>query len=184
MEYVKPVKIELYFIPVKTRIPLKFGPEILTSVNCARVHMFVSDNKGKVMDGWGETPLSVQWGWPSSISYDTRDRDMKEFSKLLANEWVNLNLAGHPVEIGDIFLKYALPLTVIRFNSSLKESSENLPWLAALICNSAFDIAFHDAYAKYLGLPVYRIYSKQFMENDLSHYLEPANDTQVSFKDK
>ncbi|HRU32764.1 MAG TPA: hypothetical protein P5310_05065, partial [bacterium] len=61
MEYVKPVKIELYFIPVKTRIPLKFGPEILTSVNCARVHMFVSDNKGKVMDGWGETPLSVQW---------------------------------------------------------------------------------------------------------------------------
>ena len=184
MEYVKPVKIELYFIPVKTRIPLKFGPEILTSVNCARVHMFVSDNKGKVMDGWGETPLSVQWGWPSSISYDTRDRDMKEFCKLLANEWVNLNLAGHPVEIGDIFLKYALPLTVIRFNSSLKESSENLPWLAALICNSAFDIAFHDAYAKYLGLPVYRIYSKQFMENDLSHYLEPANDTQVSFKDK
>ncbi len=26
----------LYFIPVTTRVPLKFGPETLTSVTCAR----------------------------------------------------------------------------------------------------------------------------------------------------
>lgn len=177
----KPIKIEVYFIPVRTRIPLKFGPEILTSVTCCRVHMLVSDSKGKITDGWGETPLSVQWGWPSSISYETRHRDMKEFCKVLADEWIDLDLEGHPIDIGYNFLEYVLPLVQKRFNLKLKESSEDLPWLAALICNSAFDIAFHDAYAKYLDLPVYKIYGRDLMENDLSFYLEPSDDTCISF---
>lgn len=179
---VKPIKIELYFIPVTTRIPLKFGPEVLTSVTCARVHMFVKDDKGNIVDGWGETPLSVQWGWPSSISYETRHRDMKEFCKLLADEWINLDLEGHPIDIGYLFLRYVLPLALTRFNSKIKESIEDMPWLSALICNSPFDIAFHDACAKYLGLPIYKIYNRDFMERDLSYYLEPAEDSNISFK--
>ena len=27
----------LYFLPIKARVPLKFGPEITTEVTCARV---------------------------------------------------------------------------------------------------------------------------------------------------
>ena len=53
--------VEVYFIPVNTRIPLKFGPEVLTSVICARARVSVENNSGQVAEGWGETPLSVQW---------------------------------------------------------------------------------------------------------------------------
>jgi hypothetical protein len=33
--------VDLYFIGVETRVPLKFGPETLTSVICARACMTV-----------------------------------------------------------------------------------------------------------------------------------------------
>jgi hypothetical protein len=56
--------LRLYFIEVQTRVPLKFGPETLRSVTCARVCLQVAGHDGQVVEGWGETPLSVQWVWP------------------------------------------------------------------------------------------------------------------------
>ncbi len=40
---VRPVAISLYFLPIKTRVPLKFGPEVTTEVTCARVQ---NDGRG------------------------------------------------------------------------------------------------------------------------------------------
>jgi len=59
--------VDLYFIPVQTRVPLKFGAETLTSVVCARACVTAADRKGQSAQGWGETPLSVQWAWPGSF---------------------------------------------------------------------------------------------------------------------
>ena len=42
---VRPVAAALYFLPVQTRVPLKFGPETLTSVTCARVRLRVEDRQ-------------------------------------------------------------------------------------------------------------------------------------------
>ena len=36
----------LFFLPVETRVPLKFGPETLTYVTCARVALEVQDAAG------------------------------------------------------------------------------------------------------------------------------------------
>ena len=47
---------ELEFLPVETRVPLKFGAETLTSVTCARVKMSVRNTLGDEANGWGETP--------------------------------------------------------------------------------------------------------------------------------
>ena len=44
---IRPVAISLYFLPIKTRVPLKFGPEITTEVTCARVKMTVEDSPGQ-----------------------------------------------------------------------------------------------------------------------------------------
>ena len=41
----------LYFLPVRTRVPLKFGPETATSVTCARVSMRVRDRAGRTVEG-------------------------------------------------------------------------------------------------------------------------------------
>ena len=47
------VSCELYWIPVKTRVPLKFGSETLTSVTCARTCVTVRNSEGKEATGWG-----------------------------------------------------------------------------------------------------------------------------------
>ena len=65
---VRAISAELFFLPITTRVPLKFGPETLTTVTVARVRMRVEDITGSVSEGWGETPLSVQWVWPSQVS--------------------------------------------------------------------------------------------------------------------
>jgi len=170
------------FLPVETRIPLKFGPETLTHVTCARVCARVSDGE-KAADGWGETPLSVQWAWPSSLSYEERHEAMKKFCLMLAEAWASFEERGHALELGAAFIEKLLGPLLNRLNAE-RGDVEPMPWLAGLICCSAFDIAVHDAYGKLHGLPVYRTYNADFMNADLSHYLEPAEESDVSFADK
>ncbi len=76
--------IRLYFMPVQTRVPLKFGHETLTSATCARVALRIEDEQGRQAEGWGETPLSVQWSWPGSLPYEERHTALKQFCVRLA----------------------------------------------------------------------------------------------------
>jgi len=59
-----------------------------------------------------------------------------------------------------------------------------MPWLAALVCCSAFDIALHDAYGMLHGVPIYQTYNRRFMNCDLSHFLKPDETSNVSFEGK
>ena len=101
---VRTVGATLYFLPVKTRVPLKFGSETLTHVTCARVAIEVVGSTGKTAIGWGETPLSVQWVWPDdALAYDKRHEELKNFCVTLARAWREFNLSGHALEIGHCF---------------------------------------------------------------------------------
>src|SRR4051812_18185671 len=102
---VRPVAVQLHFLPIKNRVPLKFGPEITTEVTCARVRMTVADSHGRTAEGWGETPLSVQWVWPSPLSYEVRHEALKAFCRVLTETWgTSIEEAGHPIEVGYRFL--------------------------------------------------------------------------------
>jgi L-alanine-DL-glutamate epimerase-like enolase superfamily enzyme len=177
----KPIAVDLYFIGVRTRVPLKFGPETLTSVICARTCVTVAGAQGKTAQGWGETPLSVQWTWPSSLSYQERCNTLQQFCKMLAEAWAGFDQQGHPMEIGSDFIETVLPNVLERIN---RERAEPMPHLAALVCCSAFDIALHDAYGKILDCDVYSTYNAEFMNRDLSAFIEPAVGSNVSFRSK
>src|SRR5438093_12470782 len=118
----------LYFLPVQTRMPLKFGPEVTTSVTCARVCVTVEDGKGRTADGWGETPLSVQWVWPSALPYESRLAALQSLCIKLSDAWAHFDAWGHPIEIGHGFIQHELP----------RLRDVQTPWLAALVCCSAF----------------------------------------------
>lgn len=178
------VSVDLYFIPVETRVPLKFGPETLTSVTCARVCMTVTDRRGQEAQGWGETPLSVQWAWPSKLGYQERHEAMRLFCKSLAEAWATFDQPGHPIELGHAFVESILPVLLDELNQQRGKLAEPMPWLAALVCCSAFDIAMHDAYGNVLGVDVYSTYHAEFMSADLSSYLEPAEGADISFVGK
>jgi L-alanine-DL-glutamate epimerase-like enolase superfamily enzyme len=181
---VRIVAASLYFLPVQTRVPLKFGPETLTSVTCARVRVKVEDAQGRTADGWGETPLSAQWVWPSSLSYESRHQALRHFCAMIAEKWVAFEVWGHPLEIGYDFQQHALPGLLEQMNPQGGAAGEAMPWLAALVCCSPFDIALHDAYGRLHNVSVYDTYGPAFMSRDLAAYLSPAEGAQVSFAGK
>jgi L-alanine-DL-glutamate epimerase-like enolase superfamily enzyme len=166
-------------------MPLKFGPEITTEVTLARVKLTVRDATGRTAVGWGETPLSVQWVWPSTLSYESRHEVLKQFCVDLTSAWAEFDHSGHPMEVGQSFIDgplHALAGEVDRSRSAA--GAEPMPWLAALVCNSAFDLAFHDAYGVLHGVPTYETYNAEYMNADLSAYLTPADGSGVSFAGK
>src|SRR3954469_6390248 len=162
--------VALYFLPIKTREPLKFGTEVTTSVTVARVRIEVESAGGKRAIGWGETPLSVQWVWPSPLSYEERHSVLKEFTIQLAELWSRSDQNGHAFEVGHCFIDHTLPAALETFNTA-RAGKEPMPWLAALVCCSAFDLALHDAYALANERPVFATFGSDLLNRDLTEYL-------------
>jgi L-alanine-DL-glutamate epimerase-like enolase superfamily enzyme len=182
---VRPVAIALYFLPIKSRVPLKFGPEVTTEVTCARVRMTVEDRQGKRASGWGETPLSVQWVWPSQLSYEERHQALRSLSLEIARAWLRSPVEpGHPMEVGHRFQAEVLPKVTGDFNGTASREREGVPHLAALVCTSAFDLALHDAYGVLHEVSTYDTYNQKFMNVPLHVFLKPAEGSDVSFGDR
>ena len=175
----------LWFLPVRTRVPLKFGTETLTSVTCARVRLRVVDAHGVTAEGWGETPLSVQWVWPSPLPYAGRHEALKAFCVRLAQAWSGFGGSGHPIELGHDFVEHVLPGLLTGFDARGTADGDDgtdpsMPDLAALVCCSAFDLALHDAYGRLHGRPTYSTYTGEFLSRDLSEFIE-ADAAGISF---
>jgi L-alanine-DL-glutamate epimerase-like enolase superfamily enzyme len=173
----------LYFLRVKTRVPYKFGTETFTEAVCARVCLSVRDPHGRVAEGWGETPLNVGWVWPSLLPYSLREEALSDFCRTIAGRWMQPRAQGHPLEVGHAFLQSDLLDLLSQRNSGVQEEAR-MPWLAALVCASPFDLALYDAFGKLVGRPVYETLDCGWLERDLASFLEPASDAQVSFKER
>lgn len=170
----------VYFLPVTTRVPLKFGAETLSSVICCRVQVVARDRRGRTATGWGETPLSVQWGWPSRLPHAFRGDAMQKFVVRLADAWAQPIAIGHPLELGFDFQHHTLPALLREFNATL--DGAEMPYLAALICLSAFDLATHDAYGNLHEIDCYRTYTRDFMNRDLAQFIAPDDGANVDFR--
>lgn len=153
---VKIVDCELFFLPLVMRVPLKFGSEISTGYDTAKVRITVESADGRRAFGVGESPLSPAWAWPGDEPFSARLEKMRSFCRTLSEKWKNFSVSGHPMEIGHKFLE--------------SELGNDLPELAALTCNAPFDIALHDAYGNLHGVNVYETYNKKYMNDDLSVY--------------
>jgi L-alanine-DL-glutamate epimerase-like enolase superfamily enzyme len=161
----------LYFIPFRLREPLKFGRECLEACECVRVRFSVRSLSGRRAEGWGETPLGLTWAWPSSLPIDSRMTAARTFCLDLARAWSTVESSGHALELGYAFIREVLPDTWASFNASRTAAGEeSMPWLAALLCASPFDLALHDAYGKTLGLPTFSTFGRDFLNHDLAWF--------------
>ena len=171
--------VDVGYLSAQMRMPLKFGAESVTEVTCIRVRVTLRGVDGRVACGWGETPLSVTWAWPSaSMTYEERYEVMENFCRRLRQAWAANATAGHPMEIGHAFIRDQLPGLTSEFNS--RHAGEPMPQLAALIATSAFDIATHDAYGVLHGVDIYDTYNGDYMSDDLASYVT-SDDPEVSF---
>lgn len=174
------VAAQLYFLEVKTRVPYKFGQQVLEEITCARARVTVRTRDGREVHGWGETPLSVGWVWPTTdLGYSHREDRLKAFSCRLAKEWRRFGERGHPLEIGHAFQATILP-ALIAAEATGYPDDEAMPYLAGLVCLSAFDLAMYDAFGIANGVGVFDAFGSDFLNADLSSYLE-ADAEGVSF---
>ncbi len=179
---IRVIGAEVYFLPITLRVPLKFGPETVVSVDCLRVKIEVEDRRGNRAKGWGETPLSVSWVWPSALSVAERAARMREFSVRLAKVLASHPAQGHPVELGWDFVEG--PLADETRTANAPAEGEPMPYLASLVAFSAFDIAIHDAFGNLHGVDVYATYGPEFMNRDLGAFLVPEIESGVDFRGK
>ena len=157
------MSIALSFIPVAMRLPLKFGAETIHSIQVAHAELEAYGATGR-----GETPLSVAWAWPAELPFAHRETAMMDFCRLLAENYPTPQ-DGDPMTVGYRFLEDDLPALLAGFNAT---QDAPMPYLAALICASAFDLALHDAFGMALQRPTYSTYNKDYMRHDLEWFFQ------------
>ncbi len=165
---------ELYFLPIETRVPLKFGAQVVTHVTCARVRVRVEDRAGRSAEGWGETPLSVAWVWPSQLGWEEREARLRAFCERLVRELVSFGEGGHPMEVGHRFIEQRLHAILDEENVG-RAPEAHMPHLASLVCFSPFDLAIYDAFGNLHGRPVFEMLGEEFLRSDLGSFLEPRD---------
>src|SRR5438045_9769596 len=105
---------------------------------------------------------------------------MKDFCLRLAEACASFDGRGHALEIGHDFQERVLPTLLARFNKEGRGATGPMPWLAALVCCSVFDLALHDAHGQILGQPVYDTYNAHLLNRDRGGLLTPAAGAGVS----
>ena len=170
----------LWLLPVHMRVPLKFGAQVMTSVHCARVAIEVQARDGRRGVGWGETPLSVVWGWPSNAPLEARGRAMAKLAAAACREIVEAGETGHPLEIGAAF-RHGL-LDRLARDCDDPAIGEPIPELAALICASPVDLATHDAFGVVHGIDTYTAYGREYLTRDLADFFGLPGDER--FRDR
>ena len=159
------VGAEVEFIPAPLRTPLKFGAEVTEFLRCARARMILSDGCGHTAVGWGETPLSAAWAWPSNLSFGERERVMCDYCRLTAEKLIGRSDPGHALELGWKFVEEVIDLPA---------KDPRMPYLARLVSASPFDLALHDAFGKLVGKDTFSTFTSEFMVNDLEYFFGEA----------
>jgi L-alanine-DL-glutamate epimerase-like enolase superfamily enzyme len=162
--------VSLFFIRANMRVPLKFGAQVVTAATCARVRLEIEDVAGRRAVGWGETPLSVAWVWPStSLTWESRENALMEFCIKAARKIGEFEIRSHPMDLCRDVVE------------SLAPDDVEMPLLARLCCLSPFDLAAFDAVATIEGRPAFamfdidleRFLGKSFRGRTAASFLRP-----------
>lgn len=153
------------------RTPLKFGAFVNTHTEVLTVQVGVRARNGLTGQGVGAMPLGNTWAFPSAVEPPDRTLEaMRRLAELIAGQITELRDMAHPVELAFRWEPQWLRLAE-QVNREL-ELKEPLPRLAVQVVASAFDAAILDAYGKAHGQNVFRCLGEDYMNNDLSAYLD------------
>ncbi len=159
------------FEPIAFRAPLKFGGRIVDKTFLINVEVTVETHKGKNATGVGSMPLGNVWAWPTmTLSGDQTEAAMKAFAEQITTIANSVPHYAHPLELMfDLAEEYAHLGKTVAEERHLKAE---FPALAQLVAASALDAAVHDAYGRVHEKNSYDTLSAEFMNDDLSMYLD------------
>ena len=160
-------EVEVSTERVAYRTPLKFGGVPTTHATVVTARVGVETRDGKSAWGTGAMPLGNVWSFPSKkVPAAETNRAMETLVAKIAPAFAAFDVTAHPVEIGHRFEAEAIRL------AGEITLADPVPKLCALVCLSPFDNALHDAYGRVHGRHVWECYGSEWLEDDLSHYLD------------
>lgn len=159
------------FEDVSFRVPLKFGGRVVDKTILINVEVAVETRGGDHSIGLGSMPIGNVWAWPSqTLSGDQTEAAMKKFVEEVVDLGNSYPEYGHPIDI--VYQISAEYYHLQRAIPQRMKFDEQMPDLARLVAASPFDAALHDAYGRVNGLNSYDVLSADFMNHDLSEYLD------------
>jgi L-alanine-DL-glutamate epimerase-like enolase superfamily enzyme len=159
-------EVRVSFEEFAYRAPMKFRATVVDRVTILNVTVD-GEVGGRITQGFGSMPLGNVWSFPSArLTFDQTLAAMKQIAAQLPPIIESCGIKAHPIEINHL-----LEPMYLRMASAL-DLTEPVPPLCTLVVASAFDAAIHDAYGKAHSRSVYRTYGSEFMNYDLSHYLD------------
>jgi L-alanine-DL-glutamate epimerase-like enolase superfamily enzyme len=164
-------EIDLTLTEVPYRTALKFGGVPTTHATLCDVRMRVETRAGQSAWGTGSMPMGNVWAFPSKrLTAAETNSAMLRLADAIAAAWPAMGECAHPVELAHQFEP-----EVSRLAAGLSQRlglADPMPHLAALVAASPFDAAMHDAYGRVHGRHVYDCYGAEWLEPDLSRYLD------------
>ena len=137
------------------------------------VEVRVETRNKKQEVGFGSMPAAAVWAWPSAdVSVEKGEEVMKQFATEvveLANDYPDY---AHPIDITE-----QLEGEFEHIGKLLQQKQklpEKMPYLAQLVAASPLDAALHDAYGRVHGKNSYNTLSAEYMNHDLSNYLDKS----------
>jgi L-alanine-DL-glutamate epimerase-like enolase superfamily enzyme len=153
------------------RTPLKFGGRVMSNSRLMNVQVTVESRGGKHSVGFGSMPVGNIWAWPSpAVSPEQAEKAMLEFAEAVVRLSETFDEFGHPLD-----LVYTISAEYAHLGKSVSKRlgvPEPLPPLAQLVAASPLDAAIHDAYGRVNEVNSYDALSAEFMNDDLSEYLD------------
>jgi len=168
---IRVVEAEISFEPCAFRSPLKFGGRTMEHSTLINVQVSVETRGKKRAVGFGSMPAGNIWAWPSTqVSPEQTEQVMLDFAQEVVDISTTFDTYEHPLDlVYDLSGEYDHLGKVV---SKKLGVSEDMPRLAALVAASPLDAAIHDAFGRVNLQNSYNMLSKQYMNRDLSEYLD------------
>lgn len=159
------------FEPIKFRSPLKFGGRIMDRSELINVEVKIETRGGRHAIGQGSMPIGQIWAWPSlAVTPEQSAAAMKQLALEVTEMIADYPDFDHPLDI--IYRISAEYAHLGKKISQQMKLPEIMPPLAELVAASPLDAAVHDAYGRVHGINSYNALSKEFVNCDLSEYLD------------
>jgi L-alanine-DL-glutamate epimerase-like enolase superfamily enzyme len=152
------------------RAPYMFGGREVDRVTMLNVHCRLSTRAGKSASGFASMSMGNVWAFPDrEIGYDGTLEAMKRLGRRI--EAITRDFTGyaHPLDVSHTLEpEYLKAADEVARDMKLPRP---IPKLCTQVTASPIDAALYDAFGKIHGRSAFAVAGKDFVKNDLAHYL-------------
>lgn len=152
------------------RAPYMFGGREVDRVTMLNVHARLSTRAGKAASGFASMSMGNAWAFPDrEIGYDGTLDAMKRLARKIEQITRDFSGYAHPLDVNHTLEpEYLKAAEAVAREMKLPRP---IPKLCTQVTASPIDACLYDAFGKIHGRSAFVVAGKDFVRNDLAHYL-------------